>query len=538
MAETRRYESAGTTNPLVQRAYDAALVLTVIALPFSNFLMSQGAFFMLLAWTLDRWKNGPIFRNRGWKFWQSQLTFWAVLALFSWLLMGQLWTTDLPNGWNALRIQLPLLAFPLVLITGRWNFEHGVRLVRSALAISIIAACIAVLWTGYQHDDPLHAREWSPFISHIRFSLMIALTWAWWFWRFIRNRSTSAAWTWAALTVFGGWVIWKTAAITGLLMIPIAGAFVLWMEGLGGPSPQIPKVRASLKVIGILAVISMGIGAWNLRPTPPADFEMLHATDLGETYQHFPTRCLRENGTPVWVNIAWGEMESSWDAISAIPFRGPDGRNQELKMTLIRFLASKGLTKDAAGVHSLKAAEIQLVESGIPSILELQHHGLRRRWDIVQFEIANWLDGGDPSGHSLVQRFAFLNAAFHIYHAHPVFGVGTGDLNREFAAAYEAIDSPLQLPFRLRAHNQYLTYLISGGPIALVLWLAVLIAFYSSTTAIPERGAALLFLLILCLSCLSEDTLETQAGVTFAGFFIGLFGRRMQRKIPSPRASD
>ena len=114
MREARRYESVGTTNPLVQRTYDAAMALTVIALPFSNFLMSQGAFLMVLAWALDRWKNGPIFRKRGWNFWQSQLTFWAVMALFSWLLIGQLWTSDLSAGWTALRIKLPLLAFPLV----------------------------------------------------------------------------------------------------------------------------------------------------------------------------------------------------------------------------------------------------------------------------------------------------------------------------------------------------------------------------------------------------------------------------------------
>jgi hypothetical protein len=36
----------------------------------------------------------------------------------------------------------------------------------------------------------------------------------------------------------------------------------------------------------------------------------------------------------------------------------------------------------------------------------------------------------------------------------------------------------------------------------------------------------LLFTLIFFLSCWTEDTLETQAGVTWVGLFIGLFGRR------------
>jgi len=41
-----------------------------------------------------------------------------------------------------------------------------------------------------------------------------------------------------------------------------------------------------------------------------------------------------------------------------------------------------------------------------------------------------------------------------------------------------------------------------------------------------QRVPAWMFLAILALSCLTEDTLETQAGVTFAGLFLGLFGLR------------
>jgi len=34
---------------------------------------------------------------------------------------------------------------------------------------------------------------------------------------------------------------------------------------------------------------------------------------------------------------------------------------------------------------------------------------------------------------------------------------------------------------------------------------------------------------IIALSCMTEDTLETQAGVTLAGFLIGLIGKRTIR---------
>ena len=298
----------------------------------------------------------------------------------------------------------------------------------------------------------------------------------------------------------------------------------------GGNRRALPKFDSDCAFWASRPGLLICIGGWNLKPTPPAPSEMLQTTALGASYQHFPERCLRENGNPVWINVAWSELEASWNAISGVSFDGPDGRNQELKTTLIRFLTSKGLTKDAAGIHALSKGDIEHIEAGIPTVLEFEHQGLRRRWDIIQFEIANWLDGGDPSGHSLVQRFAFLHAACYVYHSHPLLGVGTGDLKREFASAYVAIDSPLQLPFRLRAHNQYVTFLISGGPIALILWIAVLVSLHFTQATIPERRATLLFVLILGLSCLSEDTLETQAGVTFAGLFIGLFGRRTKEK--------
>ena len=102
--------------------------------------MSQGAFLLVVAWGVDRWKNGPIFRNRGWAFWQKQPVLWAVMALFAWELFSQLWTENWAYGWRALRIQLPLLAFPLILTTGRWDHRRGLNTVQWALAIAVIAA--------------------------------------------------------------------------------------------------------------------------------------------------------------------------------------------------------------------------------------------------------------------------------------------------------------------------------------------------------------------------------------------------------------
>lgn len=519
----------------VQRAYDLALIVTSIALPFSNFLMSQGAFLLVLAWGLDRWYNGPIFRGRSWKFWKSQPLLWAILGLFLWQLIGQLWTDDLPQGWRSLRIQLPLLAFPLILITGRWEQRRGLELTQHTLAFSVIAACIGALWAGSSSPETVNARDWSPFISHIRFSLMIAFILSWWLLRALQTRHFKAWGIVMTIGILGAAFIWKTASITGAILLPLAASAALTftrfehsMNDQHGSRAKVAQKWALIAVIGGLGMVTLaGASLWPRYP----DVTVLEATTAsGENYVHYPDRCMRENNHHVWTRIAWGELSEAWNERSSVPFEGDDGRGQELRMTLLRYLSSLNLTKDKAGVFALKKGDINRIESGVPTILEVTHGGLMRRWDIVKFEVWNALDGGNPSGHSLVQRFLFLQNGFYIFQNQPVLGVGTGDVPSAIAAAYSERKSPLAAQFRLRPHNQYITLLISGGPLSMLLWMTVLFALIavsrSAFASYPFKAAGLACL-IIALSCITEDTLETQAGVTFAGFLIGLLGRRV-----------
>lgn len=496
--------------------------------------MSQGAFLLLVAWGIDRYHNGPLFRGRGWTFWSAQPVLWGVLALFLWQSVSLIWSADLAYGMRSLRIQLPLLAFPLVLITGRWDQSKGISIVKHALGSSVLTASIACLVMGYGQESAVKARDWSPFISHIRFSLMIVFVWGWWFMDWLFDRSPKNSLGLLALSVSGFYIIWKMASLTGVVLLPVAALVAVSQYG----KFQIQSKRGVqngqrwLWGLRLGGVAMLGLIAWfavQLRPQFPNADLLAEKTKNGEPYEHHPDRCLKENGHHVWTYIAWGELYRVWNERSDLDFNGLDARNQDLKMTLIRFLSSKGLAKDAAGLAALTDAELRLIESGVPTVLELNHKGLLRRWDIIQFEIWNALDGGNPSGHSLVQRIAFLHAAQFIYRNHPILGVGVGDVPDAFADAYDEMQSPLLPDFRLRAHNQFFTYLIAGGPLLCILWITIL----GALIAIPRgrhpeypQALATLFLTILALSCLTEDTLETQAGVTFAGYFLGLLGKR------------
>jgi O-antigen ligase len=119
--------------------------------------------------------------------------------------------------------------------------------------------------------------------------------------------------------------------------------------------------------------------------------------------------------------------------------------------------------------------------------------------------------------------------------------VGTGDLQMEFDSQYEASQSKLTDQWRLRTHNQYLSIGAAFGILGLMLFMAML--FWPVILAIRLRDHLYLaFLATAMLSMLSEDTLETQAGVTFFAFFSCLFlfvhplNRYIRVKKPSVQA--
>ena len=275
--------------------------------------------------------------------------------------------------------------------------------------------------------------------------------------------------------------------------------------------------------------IGLGLGvtgallAWQeVRPHTPRANEMFVLSEAGNPYVHYPEMSLRENWHAVWVNLAYGELNSAWIGRSDRGLDTPDDNGHGLQGTLIRYLTSMGLPKDSAAVEKLTDDQVRAVESGSTSVSEEDQQPLRKRLDVLAFELGNWQDGGSASGSSIVQRFEFAKTGWHIFKQHPVIGVGTGDLKRAFAEAYDERDSRLEPANRLRAHNQYLSFALAGGPVAVLVWIGLLVAVARMPGSV--RTAAGLFVVVLALSCITEDTLETQAGVTFAGFFIGWLG--------------
>jgi len=97
---------------------------------------------------------------------------------------------------------------------------------------------------------------------------------------------------------------------------------------------------------------------------------------------------------------------------------------------------------------------------------------------------------------------------------HPVFGVGTGDLPQAFNDQYIKMKTNLAIQNRLRSHDQYLSITVAFGITGLAWFLFVM--FYPGVkTRSFNNYFYVIFWIIFMLSMLTEDTIESQEGVTF-----------------------
>ena len=244
-------------------------------------------------------------------------------------------------------------------------------------------------------------------------------------------------------------------------------------------------------------------------------------TEQGNNYTFNLDNPEMENGYPAYVYMCEEELRRSWNRRSIINFDSTDIKMQPIKFTLMRFLASKGLRKDSVAMTHLTDEEIHSIEKGIPNI-NYQSPSIKVRLMQVIWEMDQSIRGGDPNGHSIMQRLESWKASLEVIPENILLGVGTGDLPAAVHDQYSLMNSKLNSDHYLRSHNQYLAITVAFGITGLAYFLFALsypiIFLYERKNFIY-----LLFFLTLILSMLTEDTLETQPGATFFAFFNALF---------------
>jgi hypothetical protein len=497
-------------------------------LPFNKVVLSIATLWLVLFTLLE-----ADFKTYGTRIKQEKAS-WFLIALFGFQLLSFFWSDNLSFAGADLNAKIPLLLIPLVFcvqnpLTKKETTLLFVTFLSSVFFFSIYNwTAFAWNWGNRTYDD---IRGMSLFISHIRFALMVSF-------------SAIIALYFALFSTFNyvvriGFVVifiwfsfytYYSEVLSGLLTW--AGALVFCSIFFAF------KQRKKWLTLATTSVILFFIGVFSIviyfliQPQPlKIDLKNLPMnTALGNPYYHDYTSVdLQENGNPIYCFVQTDELRDAWNKRSTYNLDSIDQKGQLIHGTILRYMTSKGLTKDAAGVAKLTKEDIANIERGIPSVLNLKG-GLENRIRSLKAEISN---PTDPNGSSILERLEYWETGFSIWKKNLLIGTGVGDLNDAFQTEYRLNNSKLKPENRLRTHNQFLTYGISLGIVGLFIFIAFLFQFikpYFNNNQTTFSLLALSFWSIAVLSFLVEDTLETQMGVTFFAFFVGLFWAHQKQK--------
>lgn len=479
----------------------SGLLITVASLPFSPFGTSVGIVLVALSF-IAALITGKADFSKG-------KLFTSMMALFAWCIIGLAWTENFTEGLATINIKLPLLILPLALFTVKWDSKKWLRHIATVFIASTFLAAIAGLINGYYLPSDLKGiKIWSPFISHIRMSLMLSLGLG----ILLLEKRLILAAIYGLITAVS---IWHTQSVTGVLLL----AFVIYFALITTLFPLKRELAFSITCVGGIAIIF--ISFLFLKPKP-FEGQLPDLTPWGNSYVHNPEKCLEENGHKVWNFLCESEVQKEWNKRSSLKYYSVNEMGSSVRDRVVRYMSSLGVPKNGAEVTKLSDDDIANIENGHTSIRMSTHSGLALRMDDLKFELGNYIDGGDPNGSSVTMRFEAYKTGVHIITTSGIRvflgGVGTGDLPDAFSKAYIETESRLRPEFWKRTHNQYLAWWIALGLIGIMLWTMVLLYSFPFIS-----NHARLSWWIVAISCLAEDTLETQAGVTFAALILTLF---------------
>lgn len=500
-------------------------------LTLSPFMMGASQFLLVGTWLF----TGDAVKVKFQRFIHNK-TALVLVSLYLMHLVGLVYTSDFAYAFRDLRVKLPLLILPMVFSSvhplGKKHFD---LLMLIYVASVFVATCISFGY--YIKNDYGDIREISHFISHIRFCLNIVLSMGIIIHYIFEKRITTGKVVpaFSVKTALNQYLMWFLLfwfvyqlyifeSLSGYLAFAgLVFASLLYL--------YFTKVRSTAwRAIGLAVVIAIPIAAGLilygtvdrlLRVEPVNMAELDKTTALGNDYWHDTVCFPVEDGRYVGLYFCRPEMREAWNRRSELDYDGLTRNGENLEATLARYLTSKGLRKDAEGVNALTDEDLRNVENGVANYNNYIHPGLKARLSQTAFEYNQYRRFNNPNGGSLSQRIEYTKASFYLIGKHPVFGVGTGDVPEAYQRAYDELQSPLEPQYRHRAHNQYLSIAVGFGLVGLLIFVVTLLYPYCSAKR-HRTYLYTVFLVIVLLSMLPEDTLETQAGATWFALFNSL----------------
>ena len=508
-------------------------IVLAIGIPCSTVLMSIGTMILALAFLIEwnwkeKWKHLRLnFTANTHQVSGGKALIHLCLAFFALHFIALLYSYDINYALNDIRVKLPLLVLPLVL-GARTPFDT--KQLRILLLLYVLTLFVTSLlnFLSYQHilgnktyDD---IRGMSQFGSHIRYGIQIgfaaALSYS-----FLRTFSRKWMMLWVVLILWFAFYTYYSQILSGVISLLISFGMIAF-EFLRKRSKKL--AITCLTLLASLLVIPLVYILIPVKQTHYSLEKLDKYTAQGNPYTHDLRSDMFAEGKAIFVYVCEKELRSAWNSRSEVKYDSLDLKGYPIKFTLMRYLTSRDLRKDAEGVSHLSNNDIHDIEKGIASAAESKS-GLLGRIEGIRYQLHH---PGEANGHSLWQRIEYWKTGIQILKKHWLIGVGTGDVQHAFDQQYAADHSKLLPENRHRAHNSYLTAWISFGIVGFLLFLWMIARFLRIQWR-AHYFPGLVFILISIVTFLIEDSLETQMGLTFFAYFYALFMIPPQEQDPS-----
>ncbi|MFT6716404.1 MAG: hypothetical protein ACJA0Q_001043 [Saprospiraceae bacterium] len=488
-------------------------MLLAASIPLSKFSTSVCMFSIVGAWLFSDWRGRlQLIKVHGW----SILIGTGLFLVF----VGGLWNTeDTAYAFRDLRVKLPLLVIPLVLFTGpKFSKNHVLSVFGFLSAGAVFSSVIGYInYLSISSDTAENFRAMSPFISHIRLSLTLCFSLAFFYYLLLTVHSVRK-WLLVGPSLFILFYLSELQSLTALVILPVILIATLLFYPPWKQSKKLGRIiGVGFSLIILLLVYKVNEVYQEEFQTKEIPNDLPKYTVNGALYLHDLNNPLTENGNYVGLYYCEKELSQEWEKVSTYSIDSLVG-GYPLWACLTRYLTSKDYTKDSLGVSQLTSIDIVAVESGIANHKFLDGKGIATRIHTSFWEVKNWTEGSSGHESSIAMRFFLWDTAKKIIKQNLWTGVGLGDvenaLKKEYSKSIVVDTHKIK-----RTHNQYLSVAVALGFVGVMAFVFLFMypfVLYDGTFKHLYTVIGLIFF----MSMLWEDTIETQAGVALFGLLI------------------
>lgn len=462
--------------------------------------------------------------KRKWQWLKNNKLFWVLGSVYFIHVLGLLYSQNLDDGLKDIRTKIPLLFLPMLLFSSKplsLKEVHG-------LLYCFIAGCLVNTGWCLVYSFVLHknevVRNASRFMSHIRLGLYINIAITVCVYFTLKSKDYLKKTGYILLVLYFAFVLYALGLASGIinfiLLFLLVLSAVIYKQGI------LVKLLALIIVVLFCSlvynyILNVKKHQLNIHSSPNNELQV--TSPSGRPYTHFTENTQVENGNRIHINIQLEEIQREWKReFPEDSFNYATHHNLQRYVVLVRYLSSKGLNKDSAAMAKLDSKDKINIKN---NVVNYEYPGWsflhKRTYELIN-EYDEFVNKRVINGHSLTMRLYFWQAALQIIKTQPLFGVGTGDVQQELNKMYISTNSPLEPEWYKRPHNQFLTIAVALGITGLLIFLISLIyPIVTLKNDLPKLYFP--FFIIAFLSFFLEDTLETQAGLSFYAFFNTFF---------------